>query len=97
MRSQPAILIGRRIAGDEGIHEAAPGGEDEVGGDGSDVLEESCTRTFRLAGLLPEGFQAVVSGTEGEGQWIHGREDLGQIFLPVSEVVRQVNGGQRTL
>jgi hypothetical protein len=47
--------------------------------------------------LLPEGFQAVVSGTEGEGQWIHGREDLGQIFLPVSEVVRQVNGGQRTL
>src|ERR1035437_8031537 len=55
-----AILSGRRIAGDECIHEAAPGGEDEVSGDGSDVLEEAGARTFCLAGLLPEGFQAIV-------------------------------------
>src|ERR1035437_2146477 len=67
----PAILSGRRIAGDECIHEAAPGGEDEVSGDGSDVLEEAGARTFCLAGLLPEGFQAIVCGMEGEGQEIH--------------------------
>jgi hypothetical protein len=34
----------------------------------SDVLEEAGTRSFSLTALLPEGFQAVVCGMEGEGQ-----------------------------
>lgn len=61
--STAAILSGRRITGDEGIHEALPRGEDEIGGDGSDVLEEAGARSFCLAGMLPEGFQAVVCGS----------------------------------
>ena len=42
-----------------------------------------------FAGLLPERFQAVASGMEGEGQKVHGGECSGQIFLSIREV-RQV-------
>jgi hypothetical protein len=40
-----------------------------------------------LAGLLPEGFDAVACSMEGEGQQVHGGEGSGQIFLSVPEVM----------
>lgn len=49
-------LNGGKVAGDEGIHEAVPRGEDDVGGDSADILEEPGVGCFRLPGLLPERF-----------------------------------------
>src|SRR5665213_2933321 len=85
-----AVLNGRSLAGDERNHEAGPCGEDDVGGDDVEFLEEAGASPDSLAGLFPEGFQAVTCGMEGEGQQVHGREHPGQVFVSMPEVVRQV-------
>jgi hypothetical protein len=41
------------------------------------ILKEAGTRSDRLASLLPERFQAVTCGMEGEGQQVHGGEGYG--------------------
>jgi hypothetical protein len=55
-----------------------------------EILKETFARPKRLACLLPECFQAVAGGVEGEGQQVHSSEYSGQVFLAVPEVVGQV-------
>ncbi|MFP5250639.1 MAG: hypothetical protein ACLGP3_12520 [Acidobacteriota bacterium] len=55
-----------------------------------EVGEEGFARADGLAGLLPEGFQAVQDGVEGEGQQVERGKGGSQMLLAVSEVVGQV-------
>ena len=56
------------LPGGEGSDELRPGGEDEVGGDGAQVLEEAPARTEGLAGFFPCGFEDVAQAVASEGQ-----------------------------
>jgi hypothetical protein len=67
----PAVLCGWRcFSCDQSLDEVLPGGKDNVGADGVEILKETFARPKRLACLLPECFQAVAGGVEGEGQQI---------------------------
>src|SRR5450759_309215 len=50
---QPAVLSGRGLSRAEGLDQGEPGGEEDVGGDGTQVLAETSAGTDRSAGLLP--------------------------------------------
>src|SRR5664280_1591705 len=67
MSNQEEHLRGRCFARDEDIHQGGPVGEEEVGGDGAEVTEETSASSNRSTGLLPERLQAVKNGMEGEG------------------------------
>jgi hypothetical protein len=67
-----------------------PGVEDDVGADGAEILNEASEGPDSLTSLLPERFQAVACGVEGESQKARGGEHSGQMYFPVSEVVGQV-------
>src|SRR3954469_19379424 len=106
LSSAPAILIGRiaaqtsscelsldmgrRFCVDQGLHERRPVGKDEIGRDGSDVLEEAGARAFGGSGLGPELFEAVADRMECEGEQVHGGEHHGEVLLTVAEVVLEV-------
>lgn len=77
MRNQEEHLGWRCFARDEDIHQGGPVWEEEVGGDGANVTEETSASSNRSTGLLPERRQAVANGTEGEGQQVHGGEGSG--------------------
>src|SRR3954447_2720535 len=105
-RPAPAILIrciaarasscelgldmGRRFCVDQRLHKRCPIGKDEIGRDGSDVLEEARPRSFGGSGLGPELFEAVANRMECEGEQVHGGEHHGEVLLAVAEVVLKV-------
>ena len=77
MSNQEEHLRGRCFARDEDIHQGGPVWEEEVGGDGAEVTEETSASSNRSTGLLPERLQAVANCMEGEGQQVHGDEGSG--------------------
>ena len=50
------------LSGGEGSDEGLPGGEDEIAGDGAQVLEEAPARAEGLADLSLEGFDVLATG-----------------------------------
>src|SRR3954451_18232377 len=82
--------MGRRLCVDQGLHERRPIGKDEIGGDGSDVLEKARPRPFGGPGFGPELFEAVANRMECEGEQVHGGEHHGEVLLAVAEVVLKV-------
>src|SRR4051794_38801069 len=82
--------MGRRFCVDQGLHERRPIGKDEIGRDGSGVLEEAHPRSFGGSGLGPELFEAVADRMECEGEQVHGGEHHGEVLLAVAEVVLEV-------
>src|SRR5215212_9887487 len=85
-----SLDMGRRFRVDQGLHERRPIGKDEMGRDGSDVLEEAGARAFGGSGLGPELFEAVADRMECEGEEVHGGEHHGEVLLAVAEVVLKV-------
>src|SRR5215213_2279630 len=85
-----SLDMGRRFRVDQGLHERRPIGKDEMGRDGSDVLEEAGARAFGGSGLGPELFEAVADRMECEGEQVHGGEHHGEVLLTVAEVVLEV-------
>lgn len=70
-----------------GQTEGAPVGEEQVGGDGVQVGEESRAGSQSGAGLLPDLVHAVADRMEGKGQQIHHHKELGWILLAAPEVI----------
>ena len=62
----------------------------EVLGQGPQVLEEVAARDEPRAGLTPQAAQAVEHGVEGEGQQVDHRQQVGQAFGAVPEVVLEM-------
>src|SRR3954454_22447603 len=56
-----SLDMGRRFCVDQGLHERRPIGEDEIGRDGANVLEEARARSFGGSGLGPELFECAAS------------------------------------
>ena len=69
--------------------EGRPCGKDDVGGDGSEVFEESLAGAFIVAGFSPAVFDEIADGVEGEGQKVHGGEQHGEAVFAMAEVVLQ--------
>src|SRR4029453_3779564 len=63
------------------------GGEDQKGGDGSQVFEEAAARAHLLHRLAPEIFGQIADGMEGESEQVQGDEHGGKIDFPMPEVV----------
>src|SRR3954466_9410172 len=63
------------------------GGEDQEGGDGSQVFEEPTTGPHLLHRPAPQIFGEIADGMEGESEQVQGDEHGGKIGFPVSEVV----------
>src|ERR1017187_804482 len=61
MSNQEEHLRGRCFARDEDIHQGGPVWEEQVGGDGAEVTEETSASSNRSTGLLPERLQAVAN------------------------------------
>ena len=78
------------LSGYEGSDEGAPGWEDEIAGDGAQVLEEAPARSEGFAGLCPERLEGVAEAVEGEGQEVHGSQEGREVLLAVAEVVLEV-------
>src|SRR3954471_9915186 len=85
-----SLDMGRRFCVDQGLQERRPIGKDEIGRDGSDVLEEARARSFGGSGLDPELFEAVANRMKCEGEQVHGGEHHGEVLLAVAEVVLEV-------
>ncbi len=79
--------FGGRLGVYQGCHEGSPIGEDEIGGNRSDVFEEAFSGALGLAGLDPQAFETVADGVHGEGQQVHGGEQHGEVLLAVAEIM----------
>src|SRR5918995_6015910 len=64
-----------------------PGGEDQKGGDGSQVFEEPAAGAHLLHRPAPEIFGQIADGMESESEKVQGDEHGGKIDFPVPEVV----------
>src|SRR5438270_11100745 len=80
-----SLDMGRRFCVDQGLHERRPVGEDEIGRDGADVLEEARARSFGGSGLDPELFEVVAARMECVGDQVSGGDLLGMVRFAVSE------------
>src|SRR3954467_6602667 len=63
------------------------GGEDQEGGDGSQIFEEPAAGAHLLHRLAPEIFDQITDDMEGESQKVQGHEHGGKIDFLVPEVV----------
>src|SRR3954453_7806882 len=66
------------------------GGEDQEGGDGSQVFEEPATGAHLLHRPAPEIFGQIADGMEGESEKVQRNEHGGKIDFPVPEIVFQM-------
>src|SRR3954451_1272278 len=66
------------------------GGEDQEGGDGSQVFEEPTTGPHLLHRPAPQIFSEIADGMESESQKVQGDEHGGKIDFPVSEIVLEI-------
>src|SRR3954454_5530368 len=64
-----------------------PGGEDQEGGDGSQVFEEPAAGSHLLHRPAPQIFSEIADGMEGESEKVQGDEHRGKIDFAVAEVV----------
>jgi hypothetical protein len=78
---------GRRSGEGQRCQEIVPGGEDQEGGDGSQIFEEPAAGSHLLHRLAPEIFGQIADGMEGESEQVQGNEHGGKIGFPVSKVV----------
>src|SRR5579884_2929899 len=81
---------GERFVEGEGGHELLPGGEDDVDGDGSQVVEESGAGVDFGSGFLPCQIGEVGDGVAGECQEIESDEHGGQVVGSVAEIVFEI-------
>jgi hypothetical protein len=78
---------GRRSGKGQRCQKVVPGGEDQEGGDGSQIFEEPAAGTHLLHRLAPEIFGQIADGMEGESEKVQGDEHGGKIDFAVPEVV----------
>src|SRR3954452_12196748 len=78
---------GRRSGEGQRCQKIVPGGEDQEGGDGSQVFEEAAARAHLLHRRAPEIFGQIADGMEGESQKVQRNEHGGKIGFAVPEVV----------
>src|SRR4051812_31977974 len=78
-------LEGIRWGSGEGQHCQKVGGEDQEGGEGSQVFEEPGPHL--LDRPAPQIFGEIADGMEGESEQVQGDKHGGKIGFPVSEVV----------
>ena len=63
------------------------GGEDQKGGDGSQIFEEPAAGPHLLHRPAPEIFGQIADGMESEGQKVQRDEHGREVVFPVPEVV----------
>src|SRR6516162_5946008 len=80
----------QRFVEGEGGHELLPGGEDDVGGDGSQVAEKSGAGVDFGSGFLPRLIGEVGNCVAGERQEIENDEHRGKVVLPMAEIMLEV-------
>src|SRR5919112_2847187 len=78
---------GRRSGEGQRCQKVVPSGEDQEGGDGSQVFEEPAAGAHLLHRLAPEIFSQIADGMESESQQVQGDEHGGKIVFAVAEVV----------
>src|SRR3954468_1413769 len=78
---------GRRSGEGQRCQKIVPGGEDQEGGDGSQVFEEPAAGSHLLHRLAPELFGQIADGMEGESQKVQRNEHGGKIDFPMPKVV----------
>src|SRR4029450_7699422 len=78
---------GRRSGEGQRCQKVVPGGEDQEGGDGSQVFEEAAAGAHLLHRPAPEIFDQIADGMEGESEKVQGHEHGGKIDFAVAEVV----------
>ena len=83
---------GRRgwAARGEGGEQDRPGREDEVDGQGAQVLEEPLACAGRLAGGAPERVGELADGVAGEGEQVERGEHGGEVPPAMPEVVLEM-------
>ena len=64
--------------------------EDNVGGDGPQVLEEAISRTTGDDGGAPGDDAEIGGGVECEGEQVEGDQNAGESFLAVPKVVFEI-------
>jgi hypothetical protein len=64
-----------------------PSGEDQEGGEGSQIFEEPAAGAHLLPRLAPEIFGQIADGMEGESEKVQRNEHGGKIDFLVPEVV----------
>ena len=67
-----------------------PVAENDIGGDGAQMLEEAICRAARDDGGSPGEDAEVSGGMEREGQQVESDENTGEGFLAVSKVVFEI-------
>src|ERR671911_2503958 len=78
---------GRRSGEGQRCQKIVPGGEDQEGGDGSQVFEEPAAGSHLLHRLAPEIFSEIADGMEGESEQVQGDEHGREVVFPVAEIV----------
>jgi hypothetical protein len=74
----------------DGLEQMRPVPEDDIGGDGPQMLEEAIRGAACDDGSLPGDDPEVSGGVECEGQQIEGDQNTGKGFAAVSKVVPKV-------
>lgn len=82
----PVHTVSGRFGVGDGAEQRVPVGEDDVGGDGAQVLEEAVSRAAGGHGGAPRQDAQVGCGVEGECQKIEGRQEIGQGGFAMAEV-----------
>src|SRR5580693_2424662 len=67
-----------------------PAVEDDIGGDGPQMLEEAIGRTARDDGGAPGEDAEISGGVEREGQQVESDQNAGQGLLAMSKVVLKI-------
>src|SRR4051812_48970754 len=81
----------RRWSGEgQRCQKVVPGGEDQEGGDGSQVFEEPTTGPHLLHRPAPQIFGEIADGMESESQKVQGDEHGGKIVFAVAEIVLEI-------
>src|SRR5947199_834584 len=72
------------------LEEVRPIGEDDIGGDGAQVLEEAVSGAAGGEGGAPGEDAELGDGVAGEGEQVEGDEDAGEGLLAVAEIVLEM-------
>jgi hypothetical protein len=74
----------------DGLEQVGPVAEDDVGGDGPQMLEEAIRGTTGDDGVSPGEGAKISGGVECEGEQIEGDKNTSEGFLAVSKIVLKV-------
>src|SRR3954454_8685084 len=81
---------GRRSGEGQRCQKVVPGGEDQEGGDGSQIFEEPGAGSHLLHRPAPKILGEIADGMEGESQQVQGHEHGREVVFPVAEVVFEI-------